>query len=88
MFVGIRKGGPAGRFGDTEVHEFAEAATESAADLSQEVGAAELAEEHGNELGPAGDAFGGAFGAVVPDESGELIAGEAVQQLIEKTGGL
>mgnify|MGYP006869416406 CR=1 FL=1 len=88
VLVGIRKGGPAGRFGDAEVHELAETATEAVADLAQRIGAAQLAKEHGHELGPAGEAFGGAFGAVFLDESGELGAGEVVEQLIEEAGGL
>lgn len=88
VFVGIRKSGPAGCFGDAEVHEFAEAATEPIADLVQGVGAAELAKEHGNKLGPAGAGLGGALGVVLLDQRGELIAGEVMEQLIEETGSL
>jgi hypothetical protein len=42
-----------------------------------------LAEQHGDELRPAGKALGVTLGGVLPDECGELGAGKVLEQLIE-----
>jgi hypothetical protein len=44
------------------MHQFAFTASQAVADLAQRVGMGQLAERHGHELSPAGEAFGGAFG--------------------------
>jgi hypothetical protein len=45
-----------------------------------------LAEQHGDELGPAGKALGGTLGGVLFDQCDELGAGEMLKQLIEEAG--
>jgi hypothetical protein len=47
-----------------------------------------LAKDHGDELGPAGKALGGAFGVMLFHERGELRAGEMLEQLIKEAGSL
>lgn len=70
------------------MQDFAEVATEPNANLTNGIGAAHLAKEHRNELGPRSEALGGAFGAMPLDDGRELIAREVVQQLIAEAGGL
>jgi hypothetical protein len=47
-----------------------------------------LAEQHGDELRPAGKAFGGTLGGVLLDECSELGTGKVVEQLIEEARDL
>jgi hypothetical protein len=47
-----------------------------------------LTERHGHELGPAGEAFGVAFGLMLFDQGGEFRSGKMIQQLIEQAGNL
>jgi len=70
------------------MHQFAFAARQPVADLAQRIGVGQLAERHGDELSPAGEALGGAFGLVLLDQGGELRSGEMLQKLIEQTGSL
>ena len=65
------------------MYQFAEAAGETVADLAQRIGAAELAENHGDKLRPAGESLGGPLGVVFLDERPELGAGKMLEQLIE-----
>jgi hypothetical protein len=58
------------------VWALAETIGETVADLAQRIGAAELAEQHGDELRPAGDALGGAFGVAFLDQRPELGTGK------------
>jgi hypothetical protein len=48
----------------------------------------QLAEHHGDELGPATKPLGGAFGFMLLHQSRELQAGKVMQQLIEQAGDL
>jgi hypothetical protein len=43
-----------------------------------------LTEQHGDELRPAGKAFGSTLSGVLLDECGELGAGKVLEQLIEQ----
>jgi len=45
-----------------------------------------LTEQHGDQLGPAGKALGGALGGVLFDQCGELGARKMLKQLIEEAG--
>jgi hypothetical protein len=69
------------------VLELALAAAESGVDLAQALRLGKLAEEHGDEVVPAGKALGPAFAAGFADESGEAIAIDERKKLAEKTGG-
>ena len=60
-----------------------QAAAQAIADFAQRIGASQLAEQHGDELSPAGKALGVTLGGVLPDECGELGAGKVLEQLIE-----
>ncbi len=74
--------------GDSQMHQAAQAASQTVADLAQRVRAPELAKQHGYELRPAGKAFGGTLGIVLLDECGELGAWEMLEQLIEQARNL
>ena len=88
VFVGVGQGGATGRFGDSHMHQASEAAPQAIANLTQRIRASELAEQHGDELGPAGKALGGTLGGVLLDQCGELATGEVLEQLIEQARGL
>jgi hypothetical protein len=61
------------------MHQFALAASQAVADLAQRIGVGQLAEQHGHELGPAGEALGVAFGLVIPDQQSERRDGKMIQ---------
>jgi len=56
--------------------DLAEAGVQASADLPQRMGLGQLAEQHRNELIPAGEALGAVFGAMIADGSLKLVAGE------------
>ena len=68
--------------------QFAETAFEPAADFAQGLGLGGLAEEHGDELIPAGEAFGVAFGVVLVNDIGEVTAIEKSEYLAEQARSL
>src|SRR5206468_999158 len=81
--VGVSERRPLRGIGKAQVFELALAARQTPADLAEAVGAAELAEEHGDELTPAREPLGGVIGTMVFDRLLELKAGEELQQLRE-----
>src|SRR5207247_1292715 len=81
--VGVGERGPLRGIGKAQVFELALAARQTPADLAEAVGAAELAEEHGDELTPAREPLGGVIGTMLFDRLLELKAGEELQQLRE-----
>ena len=85
MLVGVGQGG-AGRGGDAQVGQLAFAAGQPPADLPQGVRPAELTEQHGHELAPAGEAAGMALGPVLLDQGLKLGAREELEQLAEDAG--
>jgi hypothetical protein len=68
--------------------QFAEATTQTVANFAQGIGAGELAEQHGHELGPARKALGVTFGLVLSHERFKLAARGMLERLIEQAGGL
>ena len=62
VFVGIGQGRAAGRFGNPNMHQTPQAAAQAVTNLAQRIGASQLAEQHGDELRPAGKALGGTLG--------------------------
>ena len=70
------------------MHQPSQTTTQTIADLTQRIGAAELAEQHRDKLGPAGKSLGGMLGGVLLDECAELSAGKMLEQLIEQTRDL
>ncbi len=84
MLIGIGQGGAARRFGDPQMDESPEAAGQAVADLAQRVGASQLAEQHGNDLRPAGKALGVTLGGVLLHQRGKLRPREMLEQLIEE----
>ena len=70
------------------MHQPPQAAAQAVADLAQRIGASQLTEQHGDELRPAGKAFGGTLSGVLLYECGELGPGKVLEQLIEEAGEL
>jgi len=70
------------------VHQATQTAGQTVTNLAEGIGPAELAEEHGDELGPAAKSFGGPLSAVFPNQDGEFGTGKMLEQLIEKAGSL
>ena len=69
-----------------EVPELAHGRGQAAADLAETVGPADLAEEHGHELIPAGEALGSLLGVLTVDGLAEIAAGNERKNLCKKTG--
>src|ERR1035438_4619759 len=66
------------------MHQPSQATAQAVADLAQRIGACQLTKQHGDELRPAGKAFGGMLSGVLLYECGELGAGKVLEQLIEQ----
>ena len=84
MFVGVRQGRAARRFGDPQMHQSPQTAGQTVADLAQGVGASQLTEQHGDELRPTGEALGVTLGGVLLHQRGKLRSREVLEQLIEQ----
>jgi len=82
MLVGIGQGGPAGS-GDAQMLELPFTASEPSGDLSEGMGSAQLAKEHGDKLPPAGEASGMTFGAGLVHRLLELDSRKQLQELAE-----
>jgi hypothetical protein len=65
--------------------EFALAGSQSLGDFTERIGAAQLAEKHGNELLPTGKALGLVFSLMFVDHVLELNPWKKPQQLAEQT---
>src|SRR5262247_4420782 len=70
------------------MHQAAETAGQTVANLPEGIGTSELAKEHGYELRPAAKSLGGALGAVLLNQGSELGTGKMLEQLIEQAGSL
>src|ERR1700737_4067637 len=66
------------------MNQAAQTAGQPVADLAQGVGAAELAKQHRDELGPAGKPLGRALAAMFLHQRGKLGPGKMLEQLIEQ----
>ena len=55
MLIGIGQCRFIRRFADSQVHQFAKAAGETIADLTQRIGVRQLAKQHEDQLRPAGE---------------------------------
>jgi hypothetical protein len=85
---GVRKRGFVGSFVHAQMVELALDASQAVADLAQTVGVGQMAEEHGDQLGPAGKAFGGALGLMFSEGGAKRGAWDVSEQLTKQTGGL
>jgi len=61
VLIGVSEGGSAGR-GDPEMPQFPLVASQAPGDLPKGMSSAELAEEHGHKLAPAGEPSSMTFG--------------------------
>jgi hypothetical protein len=66
VFVRIGEGGAVGG-GDAQVFQLALTTSETSDDFPEGMGSAQMTEEHGDELAPAGESSGMAFGASLFD---------------------
>jgi hypothetical protein len=60
MFIGISQGGGA-RSSDTQMFQLTLADSKTSGDLTERMGAAQLAKQHGDKLAPASESFGMTF---------------------------
>jgi len=84
MLVRVGQGGPLRRR-NPQMAELPLGAGQAPADLPEGLRPAELAEEHGDELAPTGEAPGMALRPVLLDRPLELDPGEQLQELTEDT---
>jgi len=61
------------------VHQAAETAGQTVANLAEGISASELAKEHGYELRPAAKSLGGVLGAVLLNQGGKLGTGKMLE---------
>ena len=66
------------------MYQSPQAAAQAVADLAQRIGASQLTEQHGDELCPAGETFGGTLSSVLLYECGELGSRKVMEQLIKQ----
>jgi hypothetical protein len=67
------------------MNEFAEAATETIANIAERSRMRQLTKQHRDKLRPAGKSFCSPFGSVFSNQRCEFGSGEMLQQLIEQT---
>jgi Tn3 transposase DDE domain len=85
VLVGIGQGGAFGRFAHAQMPQFPFAGGQTAGDFPQALRMPELAEQHGDQLGPTGEAAGMAFGFILPDLGLAREARDELQNLAENT---
>jgi hypothetical protein len=68
------------------MRQLAQTTGQAVADLAQGVGLGQLTEQHGRQLGPAGESFGMAFALVLGNQGRELVARDLLQKLTEEAG--
>ena len=74
-----------GGFGNAEMHQRAQTAGQPVAYLAQRIGMAQLAEQHGHELGLAIKSPGRTLSLVPLDKARKFQTRKMMQQLIEQT---
>src|SRR5215471_21406722 len=83
VLVGIGQGGPLGRFAYPQMPQFPFASGQAARDFAQALCMSELAEQHGDQLGPTAEAAGVPFRFMLPDFGLERQARDELQDLAE-----
>lgn len=83
VFVGISQRAFGGSAGDPEVVELATGETQAITDFRQTSGLGELQVEHGDQLHPAGKAFGTPLAAFLPDQATKGGQRDELQELGE-----
>ena len=86
MLIGVGQGRALGRIRQSQMPQLAFAGRQAAANLAKRLRATQVAEQHGHELAPAGEAPGMALSPVLDNGSLELGAGKQLQHLTENTG--
>ncbi|NJL26794.1 MAG: hypothetical protein HC897_02405 [Thermoanaerobaculia bacterium] len=84
MLLGVGERGPVGSLIDTEKGQFAQAKSETVADLAQRIGLGQVAEEHRHQLGPPLEALRLAFDLVLLAQRCEACSRDLTKQLTEK----
>src|SRR5215831_11789047 len=83
VLVGIGQRGALGRFVHSQMPQFPFAGGQTPRDFAQALRMSELAEQHGDQLGPAAEAAGMPFGFMLPDFGLERQARDELQDLAE-----
>jgi len=87
VLVSVGKRGFLGSRIKTKVDELSERTMEAVADLAEGLGLGEVAKRHGNELIPAGEAFGGKVAIVLGDQGIKFLSREERKYLTEDGRG-
>src|SRR6516225_9845649 len=83
VLVGIGQGRALGRFVHSQMPQFPFAGGQTARDFAQALRMSELAEQHGDQLGPTAETAGMPFGFMLPDFGLERQARDELQDLAE-----
>jgi hypothetical protein len=83
MRVGVGQGGTARDFRQAQMPQLALAGLQAVGDVAQAVDRAQLAEQHGHQLAPAGETLGVALGLMLPDRGIETGTWNQFQNLGE-----
>ena len=86
MLIRVGQRRAAGRFGNSQVHQTTQTAGQAVTNLAEGIGPAELAKQHGYELGPAAESLRRALRAVFLNQGAELGTRKMLEQLIEQAG--
>jgi len=85
MLVGIRQGRFIGSLTDSQMSEFALATSQTTADFPQGIGMYHMAEKHGHQLRPTGEAFGPPFCLMLCYDRSIFCPGKVMEQLTKQT---
>src|SRR5581483_4079628 len=86
VLVGIGQGRALGRVGQPQVPQFAFAGGQATANLAQRLRPAQVAEQHGHKLPPAGKSAGMTLGPMLDNGPFKLVPGKQLQHLAENAG--
>jgi len=86
--IGVGEGGTNRGLCDSKMTKFSQTGFEAVGDVTEAVGMGELAEDHRDELSPAGETFCVPFGSMLMNKPVELETREMKKKLTKKTGYL
>src|SRR5581483_10965840 len=86
VLVGIGQGRALGRVRQPQVPQFAFAGGQATANLAQRLRPAQVAEQHGHKLPPAGKSAGMTLGPILDNGPFKLVPGKQLQHLAENAG--
>ncbi len=83
MSIGIGQVGLTWLGLDPQVNKLAKTASQNVTNFTQQIGMSQLAEQHGRQLNPTGEALGVTFALVYFHQNGEFISRNLFEKLTE-----